>query len=128
MSKNKKSFKLSLREKPQSQRQLKVSKLIHESLIECFKKEGQLELCLYNCPLTITKINISSDLRSANCFFVPFNTTLTSDAILNALELSRYVIRDFVTKKINLKYSPELRFFYDSSFENFDLIENLLRK
>ncbi len=128
MSKNKKSFKLSLREKPQSQRQLKVSQIIHESLIECFRKGGQLEFCLDNCPLTITKVNISPDLRSANCFFVPFNTTLTADQIVSALALSQYSIRDFVTKKINLKYSPELRFFYDSSYENFNIIESLLKK
>lgn len=128
MSKNNKSFKSSVREKPQSQRQLKVSKAIHTSLIEYFRKGGQTDPKLIGFPMTITKINISPDLKSANCFFVPFNTKLTPDEISAALESARYSIRDFVTRKINLKYSPEIRFFYDSSYENLGLIESLLKK
>lgn len=128
MSKNNKSFNLKTREKDQSQRQLKVSQGIYASLIDCFRKEGRVDIRLSNCPLSITKVNVSSDLRVANCFFVPFNTTLSADEILVALEESRFVIRDFVTRKINLKYSPEIRFYYDAAYENFAIIGELLNK
>ena len=53
---------------------------------------------------------------------------LTVDDILSALELSRFAIRDYVTRQINLKYSPEIRFYYDPTFENFETIEKLLKK
>lgn len=128
MSKNRNNFKLKTREKEQSQRQLKVSQAINNSLIDCFRRGGKLHPLLYGCPLSITKVNISPDLRVANCFFLPFNTKLTGDEILEALEKSRYVIRDFVTRQVNLKYSPELRFYYDLGFENAKEIEQLLRK
>jgi ribosome-binding factor A len=78
-------------------------------------------------PLTITKVNISPDLKIANCYFLPFNTTLPSDIILEALEESKYAIRQHVTKEINLKYSPEIRFYYDEAFENAAKIEQLLK-
>jgi ribosome-binding factor A len=126
--KKKNGFKLSTREKQQSPRQLKVSQAIQASLVECFRKCSKLDILLDGCPLSITKVNISADLRVANCFFLPFNTTLTADAINAALEKSRFVIRDYVTRQVNLKYSPEIRFYYDSAFENLTLIEELIRK
>jgi len=61
-------------------------------------------------------------------FFVPFNTKLTVGDIEAALEQSRFAIRDYVTRQVNLKYSPEIRFYYDPTFENFETIEKLLKK
>ena len=127
MSKNKSSFKLKNREKPQSQRQLKVSQLISAAVIDCLRKGKRIDIRLLSMPLTITKVNISPDLKVANCYFLPFNTNLSRDIILEALEESKYVIRQNVTKEINLKYSPEIRFYYDQAFENAVEIENLLK-
>jgi ribosome-binding factor A len=126
LSKSKKSFKLNIREKEQSQRQLRVAQLVNISLMECLRKASKLSPSLDGCPLTITKVTVSADLKIANCFFLPFNTKLTSDEILKALEDSKFVIRHYITRQINLKYSPEIRFFYDAGFDNAALIESLL--
>jgi len=125
MKKN--NFKISVREKEQSQRQLKASRLIFAALVDCFRRGKGLDLRLASCPLTITKVNISADLKISNCYFLPFNTALSSDEILEALESSKYPIRQFVTSEINLKFSPEIRFHYDAGFENLDLVESLLK-
>ncbi|MFK7967605.1 MAG: 30S ribosome-binding factor RbfA [Rickettsiaceae bacterium] len=127
MSKNKSNFKLKDREKPQSQRQLKVSQLISSAVVDCLRKGKRMDIRLISMPLTITKVNISPDLKIANCYFLPFNTILSSDVILEALEESKYVIRQHVTKEINLKYSPEIRFYYDQASENAAEIEDLLK-
>lgn len=111
----------------QSQRQLQVSQLINTSLVECLRRGKKVSPLLDGCPLSITKVNISPDLRVANCFFLPFNTDLTKDQILEALEESNYIIRNYVTQNVNLKYSPEIRFYYDAGFENAVKIEALLR-
>ena len=76
-------------------------------------------------PITITKVNISTDLSIANCYFLPFNTKYEADELLEALEASKYAIRKFVTKKINLKFSPEIRFYHDVNFEQHALMEAL---
>ncbi|MDA9163509.1 ribosome-binding factor A [Rickettsiaceae bacterium] len=119
---------MNTREKVQSQRQLQVSQLINSSLIECFRRVSKLDHRLDTCPLSITKVNISPDLRIANCFFLPFNTKLSVEEILEALEESKYAIRDYVTRQVNLKFSPEIRFYYDAGFENLAQIEMLLKK
>lgn len=126
MSKKKNTFKFGIRHKEQSQRQQKVSALINAALIDCFRKGGALDPRLESCPLTITKVNISPDLSVANCFFLPFNTSYTTDQLLEALEKSKYTIRKFVTREINLKYSPEIRFYYDAGFENTTAVQALL--
>ncbi len=128
MSKNKSNFKLKNREKQQSQRQLKVSGLISAAVIDCLRKGKRIDIRLVPMSLTITKVNISPDLKIANCYFLPFNTNLSSDIILEALEESKYAIRQHVTKEINLKYSPEIRFYYDQAFENAAKIEQLLKE
>jgi ribosome-binding factor A len=128
LSKSKSTFKLKDREKPQSQRQLKVSQIIGAAIIDCLMKGKGVDMRLIPIPLTITKVNITPDLKVANCYFLPFNTKLSEEEILKALEESRYIIRQYVTKEINLKYSPEIRFFYDQAFENAAKIDLLLNK
>lgn len=87
-----------------------------------------IDMRLIPIPLTITKVNITPDLKVANCYFLPFNTKLSEEEILKALEESKHIIRQYVTKEINLKYSPEIRFFYDQAFENAAKINLLLNK
>lgn len=113
MLKRKKSYKLSTRYKVQSKRQSKIAQMIRVALSDCFQREGKIEHCLYGSPISITEVNISSDLKVVNCFFIPFNTGLTINNLLDALELSKYVIRHYITRQINLKYSPEVNFYYD---------------
>ncbi len=127
MLKSKKNYKLSVRHKEQSQRQLKVAQTIHASLIECLRREGKLDSRLYGVPISIVEVNISPDLKVANCFFVPFNTELSISELLEALEGSKYIIRNYVTRQVNLKYSPEIRFYYDEGEKNTILVEKLLK-
>ncbi len=117
MLKKKNKFKLGKYQKEQSQRQLRVAQMIQSAIMYCLRKGKRLDDLLYDCPLTITKVVVTADLKIAYCYFLPFNTILTKEALSNALEASKYDIRKFVTSEINLKYSPELRFYYDQAFE-----------
>lgn len=113
--------------KVKSHRQQKVATLINGAIVEILRRGKQLDVRLINCPLTITKVIVTNDLKLANCYFVPFNTTLNEQELTDALNNSKYAIRNFVTSKINLKYSPEIRFYYDDSFYNVYKIEQLLK-
>ena len=109
-----------------SQRQHRVAKLINEALINILRNGKMLDLRLINCPITITKILVTSDLKIANCYFLPFNTSLSENEMMEALNNSRYIIRNFVTKEIKMKYSPEIRFHYDHSFDNVYKVEQII--
>ena len=101
--------------------------MIHASLIECFRREGKIDYRLDCGPVSIVEVNISPDLKVANCFFVPFNADLSVNELLDALEESKYVIRSYITRQVNLKYSPEIRFYYDEVSENAIIVEKLLK-
>lgn len=126
MSKKNNSYKFKTRHKEQSPRQQKVSHLINAAIIDYLRKGSILNECLIGCPITITKVTISADLKIANCFFLPFNTKYPAEEILHALEESKYVIRKFITSEINMKFSPEIRFFIDKGFENSIIVDKLL--
>lgn len=110
-------------------RQKKVSLLIQESLIEILAKGKKLDQKLLDNKITITNVTITPDLKLADCFFIPFgNSNITKDEILYSLETSKHALRQQVTEKINLKYSPALRFFYDYGYENMNKVSEALSK
>ena len=111
-----------------SHRVQRVESLIGEALIDVLRRGKQLDPLLINCPVSITKVEVTKDLKIAKCYFLPFNTTLTVDDIIAALDKSKFAIRDFVTKKINLKYSPEIRFYFDHGFDNANIVDQYLSK
>lgn len=106
----------------------KVAGLIKLALVEVLKKGKIFDERLINCPITITKIMVTIDLKIANCYFLPFNTNLKAEELMKALYDSRFIIRNYVTQKINLRYSPEIRFHYDYGFENALEVEKLLKQ
>jgi len=111
-----------------SQRQLKVAELIKTALIETLRKGKVTDLRLINNEVTITHVRISPDLQIADCYFLPFGVNkLSEKEWLEAFETSKYGLRGNVTKKVALKYSPELRFRYDHDFNNASEVERMLR-
>mgnify|MGYP001801195390 CR=1 FL=1 len=127
-SKKKGTYKQALRNKVQSARQLKVAQLINYALFKCIQKGSSIDLRLMHCPLTITKVTMSSDLRFAYCFFLPFNTQFNPNEILDALNLSKVTLRRFINKEVSLKYSPQLRFYHDLGFEDAVKIDQILNQ
>ncbi|MCC8418733.1 MAG: 30S ribosome-binding factor RbfA [Rickettsia endosymbiont of Glossina mortisans submortisans] len=113
--------------KTNSHRQQKLASIINEALIEVLRRGKMLDSRLFDCPLTITKVIVTADLKIANCYFLPFNTKLTIDEIMEALNNSKNAIRNFITNKINMKFSPDIRFHYDRGFENAIKVEELLK-
>ena len=114
--------------KEPSQRQLRAANLIKQALIEVLRSGRMLDLRLIENSITVSDVRISPDLRIATCSILPFSNTLPIEDILEALEESKYGIRAAVTKKIQLKYSPELRFVRDSLFEKVTAVEDLMKK
>jgi ribosome-binding factor A len=114
--------------KERSQRQKKVATLINEALVEVLRRGKMLDERLINCPITITKVLVSADLKVADCYCLPFNTSLNEKQLIESLNNSKYAIRNFITTKINLKYSPEIRFYYDHGFDNSYKVEELLKQ
>lgn len=122
------SLRRGARANSSSNRQLKVSGLIKLAIVEALQRGRVKDIRLINNPITITHVDVTSDLKMANCYILPFgNNKLSETELLEAFEESKYDLRKIVTSKVDLKYSPELRFFYDHDFDNASSVLQLLQ-
>ncbi len=112
-----------------SPRKLKVGNSIRCALIEALSRGKIFDSRLSNSKVSITRVEISSDLKVANCYVVAaFGINkIAQEDLLDALNANKQSLRYIVTNKISLKYSPELRFIYDYSFEKFEEVQRLLQ-
>ena len=107
-----------------SQRQLRVQELLKSALNEILIRGETKNPILDNIMVTITHVDISPDLRNAKFYLVPIETDKT-DVIIKALNLSKKVIRKKIVDKVNLKYAPEISFYFDETINEVERLEKL---
>lgn len=113
--------------KPASQRQLKISQMIRSALAEMFAR-GELSHPYFdNIMVTVSEVRVSADLKTATAFVVLPDDSNKKQIIKFFNQISPEV-RKLITPKINLKYSPTVRFIVDESVENAKKIEDIIKK
>ena len=80
---------------------------------------------------SISTIKLSKDISVANIFVNLFASKSNSNNInitqfLELLNNNKGKLRSIVAKEIQMRSTPELRFFYDDTLEQMQQIENLL--
>ncbi len=113
--------------KAPSQRQLRVGELIRHALAECLARDEVNDPDLGGVPVTVSEVRMSPDLRNAMVFVMPLGGG-EADKIVKALGRNAAYLRGQVNRRVQLKYSPQLRFSADSSYDYADQIDALLRR
>jgi len=112
--------------KEPSNRQLKVGETIKRELSLILAKELHHPV-FENLFLTVTEVRMSPDLRYAEVFIVPMiGKIANTEKLIEALNDVSYKMRSIINKKVKLKYSPEIRFRFDDSFDKAQKLNNLL--
>jgi ribosome-binding factor A len=114
-----------------SYRTLRVSNLIKEVLYEELAKGKVVDSRLTKNNFFITKINLSKDLKVANCYirtYIMEKNNNEGKIIVSALNECSKILRYNINPKLKLRNSPELRFFYDASFDNSYAVDAILNK
>lgn len=75
--------------------------------------------------VSVTKVNVTPDLKTARIFVSVINAKNTK-ATLRGLKNSTGFIRSELSKKIYLKYTPDIIFEYDDSMEYGQKIDTIL--
>ncbi len=78
--------------------------------------------------LTITEVKMSPDLSIAKVYFSLYGSRFSPQTFLNLLEEDKSQFRRLVGANIRLRQTPELRFFYDDTFDKIERIEKILRE
>ena len=109
-----------------SQRQLRVGELIRHALAEILQRGEVHDPALEGMVVTVPEVRMTPDLRLATVFVIPLGGT-GADVALAALERHRKFLRGEVGHRVNLRFTPELRFLLDQSFDEGGRIDELLR-
>lgn len=102
-----------------SQRQLRVGELIRRKLSEVLARGDIHDPELNRIPITVGEVVMSADLKSATAYVLPLGGE-GRDEMLVALRRNRGELRRAVTRGLTLKFSPELRFAVDETFDRLD--------
>ncbi|NDF11298.1 MAG: 30S ribosome-binding factor RbfA [Proteobacteria bacterium] len=112
--------------KPQSPRQLKVGEVLRQALSETFMRGDVYSKDLQAYSVTVSEVRVSPDLRNATVFIMPLGGK-DKERVLDIVTKLSPQIRSIITRKIDMRYSPELYFKLDESYENAHKIDALIK-
>ncbi|MEM8582093.1 MAG: 30S ribosome-binding factor RbfA [Pseudomonadota bacterium] len=110
-----------------SQRQLRVGELIRRTLSSVLSQGDVHDPDLNRMSITVGEVRTSPDLKVATAFVLPLGGDRREEA-LEALRRNRHELRRAVSKELTLKFSPELRFQIDETFDRMDETRRLLNE
>lgn len=102
-----------------SQRQLRVGELIRRALSEILMQGIIHDPDLNRISVTVSEVTASPDLKIATAYVCPLGGEGGEDLIA-LLAKNKSEIRRSVSKKLTLKYTPDLRFRIDETFDRMD--------
>jgi ribosome-binding factor A len=102
-----------------SQRQLRVGELIRRSLADVLARGDVHDPDLNRMSITVGEVRTSPDLRIATAYVLPLGGK-GSDEVLKLLARNKGELRRMIGKKLALKFSPDLRFQLDETFDRMD--------
>ncbi|MFC1815676.1 30S ribosome-binding factor RbfA [Thermodesulfobacteriota bacterium] len=102
----------------------RVGGLIHKVLSELLHKnikDPRLK------TTTITSVKVSQDLKSARIYFTTSGDPKNKKEAAEGFKNARGYVKRKLARQLELRYMPELKFFYDDSFDYGAHIDNILK-
>jgi ribosome-binding factor A len=103
-------------------RAVRVAERVREALALLLAKDARdprLE------GVIVSRVEMPDDLRSAKIYVRTLDPSKKDEALLG-LERASGMLRSELTKRVQLRYAPTLRFYYDEALEKQSRIEELL--
>lgn len=110
-----------------SQRQLRVGELIRRTLADVLMRGDIHDPDLAHVSVTVGEVRATPDLRMAIVHVTPLGGG-NADTVIAALNRNKHELRRAVNKSMSLKYSPDLKFVYDQTFDQMDETRRLLNQ
>lgn len=108
-----------------SQRQLRVGELIRRTLSTVLARGDVHDPELNRLSITVGEVRTSPDLKVATAYVLPLGGQGQED-VLKLLARNKGELRRAVSKKLALKFSPDLRFQLDETFDRMDETRRML--
>ena len=102
-----------------TQRQLRVAELIRRAMSEALARGEVHDPELNAMSITVGEVTVSPDLKVATAYVLPLGGG-DRDAAIAALKANKSELRRAMNKSLSLKFSPDLRFRIDDTFDRID--------
>ncbi|MBD3665727.1 30S ribosome-binding factor RbfA [Sulfitobacter aestuariivivens] len=108
-----------------SQRQLRVGETIRRALSEVLSRGDVHDPELNAMSITVGEVRTSPDLKIATAYVLPLGGKGQED-LLKLLARNKGELRRQVSRKLTLKFAPDLRFQLDQTFDQMDETRRML--
>jgi ribosome-binding factor A len=105
---------------------LRVGEQVRHALSETLQRGEILDPLIEMTVISVSEVRMSPDLKIATAFVSPLGAK-DAGAVVDALNKHAKFVRGRVSSALRqMKYMPEFRFRLDTSFDNFQKINELL--
>ena len=77
--------------------------------------------------ITFSHVSISTDLKYAKVFFSVVQNKLPINKVEDALNSKVKAFRKYLGRMIRIKFTPDLKFYFDDTFSYTEKIENIFQ-
>ena len=110
-----------------TQRQLRVGELIRRTLAQVLAQGDIHDPDLNRLYITVGEVRCSNDLKIATAYVMPLGGVGRDDAVA-FLARNKHELRRLIGKKVGLKYTPDLRFRLDETFDQIDATREMFSR
>lgn len=75
---------------------------------------------------TVTAVRVSSDLHYAKIYLSLYANKIGPDEFLKIIEERKYELKRILSKELQIRSMPELKFFLDDTLDQIDQIQKLI--
>jgi ribosome-binding factor A len=128
-----------------SQRQLRAGELIRHALVDILREEELVDPALQGVSVTVSEVRMSPDLKHAICFVEPLGAGVapvvehreaslpsrtvvvpgSPEEVVAGLNRVTKFLRGRLAKTIDMKFTPDLKFLHDESFNSAAYMDRL---
>ncbi len=106
---------------------LRIGEQVRHALSELLQRDEIRDDLIEKTVISVSEVRMSPDLKIATAFVAPLAAS-DDNAVIEALNKNARFIRGRVTPALRqMRSMPEFRFRIDTSFDNFEKIDRLLK-
>lgn len=110
-----------------SQRQLRVGELIRRTLAQVLAQGDVHDPELNRLSVTVGEVRCSPDLKIATAYVLPLGGK-GQEEVIGLLKRNKNELRRVIGKKVGLKFTPDLRFRLDETFDQMDATREMFAR
>ena len=108
-----------------SQRQLRVGQEVRKVIAEAIEQGEVRSPEIAEAFITITQVIMSPDLKYATVYLMTLNGK-NLGVVLEQMQTEKWLFKKLVATKLKLRYTPEINFRVDDTFDEIDRINELM--